>query len=56
MEGAGADDGTVFGRATTVAQTRDDGGFPRMVVRALTGLSGREVKKEVRNSGFYKAG
>ena len=32
------------GVTTTVAQARHDGGFPRMVVSALTVLSGKEVK------------
>ena len=39
------DDGVQFGGATPVAQARDGGSFPRMVVSGLTVLSGRKIKR-----------
>lgn len=43
--------GIQFGGVTTVAQTRDDGGFPRMVVSWPHCVFWKRSKKEVRNSG-----
>ena len=50
LEGAGTK-GIQFGGVTTVAQTRDDGGCPRMVVSWPHCVFWKRSKKEVRNSG-----